>query len=424
MDRAIFEEMINTRRHLHRRPEEGWTEFETTYYIVSRLKALGYEKILAGASCINKEAVLGRNAELVAREKERAVQAGVPRAFFDACEDYTGALAVLETGRPGPVTALRFDIDCVLVEETDDPEHAPNKGGFASERKGLMHACGHDGHTAVGLAAARWIIEHKDELSGTIKLIFQPAEEGVRGAAAIAASGLLDDVDYIFGSHCGGKAKPGEVALVRGGVLASTKLDIRFTGKASHAGNEPHKGRSALMAACAASLMLAGIPRHGGGASRIAVGKMIAGEGRNVTPVHALIQIEVRGETAEVNDYMVENVKHIVKGAAEAYQTQYEIEKTGEATTIIDHPEMQKLVREAAQALPEVKNIIELSNPSGSEDFTALLKRVTDKGGQGALFRWGCRHNGHHKSDFDLQDEQSMPIGFGVFCNLIKKLNG
>ena len=174
-----------------------------------------------------------------------------------------------------------------------------------------MHACGHDGHTALGLAVARWLMEHKDELKGTFKLIYQPAEEGVRGAVAIVGSGVLDDVDIIVGSHCGGKVKLGEVGLVHKGVLASTKFDIYFKGTPSHAGNNPHKGHSALLAASATAMMIVGIPRHGEGASRVAVGRLVAGEGRNVTPVHAYMQTEVRGETAEINDYLCQKIEPV-----------------------------------------------------------------------------------------------------------------
>ena len=89
-------------------------------------------------------------------------------------QGYTGALAVLDTGRPGTVTALRFDIDALCVPETTDPDHIPNREGFASEHPGLMHACGHDCHAGVGMALAHWAADHRDELCGVIKFVFQP----------------------------------------------------------------------------------------------------------------------------------------------------------------------------------------------------------------------------------------------------------
>jgi aminobenzoyl-glutamate utilization protein A len=423
MEKSIFEEMIATRRHLHTMPEEGWTEFETTWLIVQRLREIGYEKILVGRQILDLDHVVGRNEELVARAIERAVGNGVPNSFIEEAGGYTGAIAILETGRPGPVTALRFDIDCVPVQETDDPGHVPNQLGFRSQRKGLMHACGHDGHTSVGLAVARDLFNRRDSLCGTVKFVFQPAEEGVRGAVAIAHSGLLDDVQYILGSHVGGKCKLGHIGLVHGGVLASTKLDIHFEGLAAHAGMAPEKGRNALMAACATAMMMAGIPRHGDGASRVSVGKLIAGEGRNVVPAHAYLQAEVRGQTAAVNDFMVQSVEQIVKGNATAYGVQSKIEFAGEATTIIECPEILDIVREVARDVPGVEAIDELNTPAGSEDYTILLRRVVEHGGRGAMFRWGCNHNGHHKRDFDLQDTVSMPMGFEVFTRFVQRVN-
>ena len=399
MDKAIFDEMIATRRHLHTIPEEGWTEFQTTYLVAQRLKELGYTDIRLGTQIINPKAVLGRNAETVQKAINRAEAAGVPHEFIEKIEGYTGCVAVFNTGRPGPVTAFRFDMDCNPVEETDDPDHAPNRQGFRSTHPGMMHACGHDAHTALGLAVARWIMEHKDELKGTFKLVYQPAEEGVRGAVAIVASGILDDVDIIVGSHCGGKVKLGEVGLI-------------------------HKGHSALLAASATSMMIVGIPRHGDGASRVAVGKLIAGEGRNVTPVHAYMQTEVRGETAEINDYLCQKIEHIVKGNSEAYEVEGRIEKVGEATTIIECPEVLNDLKEIAENIPEVTKVVDLCSPAGSEDFTMMLRRVVERGGTGGMFRWGCNHHGHHRSDFDLQDTQSMPIGFEIFTQYAKKVNG
>jgi aminobenzoyl-glutamate utilization protein A len=424
MEKAIFDEMIATRRKLHQRPEEGWTEFETEALVVERLKGLGCFEILLGKQVVNPDAVMGRDPELVKKAVARALEHGVPQSLIDATEGYTGVVAVLKTGRPGPVTAFRCDMDCVLVEESTDKGHVPAAEGFASCRPGFMHACGHDSHTSVMLAVARWLSEHKDELCGTVKLIFQPAEEGVRGAAAMAASGVVDDVDQLIGAHVGTSAKLGEVAVKAAGFLASTKIDIHFEGVPSHAGSDPEKGRSALMAACATAMMMQGIPRHGEGATRVSVGRLVAGEGRNVTPVHAFMQTEVRGETGEINEYMVENVRRIVEGAARAYDVKGRIEKAGEATTLIDNPELDEVIRAAAEETEGVKRVFVDTKPAGSEDCTMLIRRVVEHGGRGGYFLFGCNHHGHHRSDFEIQDTVSMPVGFGVFVNLAKRLNG
>lgn len=347
----IVREMIETRRALHRRPEEGWCEFQTTALILERLRALGYEP-LCGTRVINPKAVMGRSPKKVEVAIERAREAGVSEELLARMEGYTGAVAVLETGRPGPVTAWRCDIDCVLVTESCDASHLPSREGFASEYPGWMHACGHDGHAAVGLALARWVMEHKDELVGTIKILFQPAEEGVRGAAAMAASGVVDDVDNLIGAHLGTFCRQGEVGLCRAGFLASSKLDVHFHGIPSHAGADPQKGRSALMAACAAAMMIQGIPRNGEGDTRVAVGTLHAGEGRNVTPVHADMELEVRGETAEVNDYMRDSVYRIVDGVARSYEVKAEVELAGEATTLPLCEDLLEIAGDCAKDVP------------------------------------------------------------------------
>lgn len=330
-----IENAVALRRELHQIPELGWGEFCTTARIIEELDRLGW-KVHAGLEQIGLDDVMGRSPEFVKQNIERAKSEGVSEAMLERMQGFTGCIAEFDTGRPGTVTAYRFDIDCVGVQETDKPEHLPNKAGFASKHPGAMHSCGHDGHTAVGLTLARWIVDNKDSLSGRIKLIFQPAEEGVRGGAAQAASGLLDDVDYLLGAHLAMMCPTGEVTTVPTGVLCTTKLDIRFTGAPAHPTMSPHLGRNALACACTCVTELLGMARHGNGLGCINVGLMSAGECRNVIPVHAQIQMEVRGETAEINDFMVDQAVRIVKGTALAYDVQYEVEKVGEAGEMIN----------------------------------------------------------------------------------------
>ncbi|MFR4644146.1 MAG: amidohydrolase, partial [Sutterella wadsworthensis] len=204
---------------------------------------------------------------------------------------------------PGPVTALRFDIDCLAIEETKDENHLPNREGFASTRPGLSHACGHDGHTAVGLGVAQWLADNKETLCGKVKLVFQPAEEGVRGAAAIAASGVLDDVDWFTAGHIGCDAKPGQVGVSHEGYLATTKFDLEIFGLPCAAGS-PEKGHSALMCACNTVMALGSLPGHSKGITRVQVGKIVSGTARNIVAGHAYVVLEVRGESTEINDYM------------------------------------------------------------------------------------------------------------------------
>lgn len=114
----------------------------------------------------------GLRSEEVEAAIELARAAGVSEALLERMGGYTGCVGVLDTGRPGPVTTLRFDIDCLAIEETKDENHLPNREGFASTRPGLSHACGHDGHTAVGLGVAQWLADDKETLCGKVKLVF------------------------------------------------------------------------------------------------------------------------------------------------------------------------------------------------------------------------------------------------------------
>ena len=423
MNNSYVEDMVRIRRRIHRRPEEGWTEFETTWLVTEYLRELGLP-VTVGIANINPDDVLGRDPALVQAAIERALAHGVPQSFIDETGGYTGAVAILDTGRPGPVTAFRSDLDCVLVQESLDPSHLPAQLGFASEREGLMHGCGHDAHTAVGLAVARWLVDHKDELCGKFKLIFQPAEEGVRGARAMVGSGLVDDVDYFLGGHVGGCAKLGEVGVMDGGFLASTKFDVTITGTPAHAGNAPHLGNSALMAAAAACLMLQGIPRHGDGPTRVSVGTLHAGEGRNVIAAQAKLQMEVRGDTEEVNAYMRDYVYDIFAGVDKAYRVHSEISIAGESTTLLQSPELYDVVESVMHEVTGATVIPRIHVPSGSEDCALFIRRVIQKGGQAAFILYGCNHPGHHRPTFDVQDEQSLPLAFQIYTDFAKKVNG
>ena len=422
MNEQYTQEMVQFRRTIHKRPEEGWTEFETMNIVVKRLRELGFDVVM-GTKAINTEFVMGRDPKLVEEAMQRAREHGVSEEFLAETEGYTGCVAIWNTGRPGPVTMFRHDMDCVLVQETDDPKHEANVGGYCSERAGLMHACGHDAHSSVGLGVAHWIADHKDELCGTIKLLFQPAEEGTRGGLPMSESGLLDDVNYIVCCHIGSGIRLHEIGLCRQGFLATSKIDIAFTGKAAHAGANPEKGRSALLAACSTATMLAGIPRNSQGDTRISIGRLVAGEGRNVVPVHAKMQIEVRGQTEEVNQYMTDYVERIVKGNAEAYDVQYQFEKVGAATTLQTTPEVVETLETIAHEIPFITKVYPDVKISGSEDCTWLVRKVLSHGGKAGFFLFGCNEHGHHKGDFEIQDSESMPEAFEMFTRFLLKTN-
>lgn len=415
------QQLIEIRRHLHTMPEEGWSEFRTTAFIIEKLRRYGY-RVLTGTKVIAKDACLGRSEKVVQKGLEYARANGVCEDLLAEMEGLTGCVGVLDTGRPGPTLAVRFDIDCVPVLEATTEDHLPAREGFVSTRPGLMHACGHDAHTSTGLALAHWIADNKDSLSGRVKVVFQPAEEGVRGAAGVAASGVLDDVDFFLGAHVAMMCKSGEVSIRPYGFLCTTKLDVTFKGRPAHAGVEPNAGRNALAAAANAVVQLLGIARHGSGMTRINVGQMTAGEGRNVIPTNATLKMEVRGETGEINQYMYDSAMAIIQGCALAQGCEYHVEKMGEAVDLTNDEELVLVLRDAIQAVPGLQAREDALNFGGSEDATILARRVQAHGGKAAFFVLGAdRPSGHHTAKFDI-DENALKQGLQVWANAVEKI--
>lgn len=416
-------QLVEQRRELHQWPEEGWTEFWTTAYIAQKLRQWGFEALL-GTKVIEVKQVFGRNQKLVDQAIKNALNRGAPKEIIDEMEGYTGCVGYLDTGRPGPTTAFRFDIDCIVVQETDNPEHKPNKLGFRSQHDGFMHACGHDSHASIGLTLAHWISEHKDKLKGKFKIVFQPAEEGVRGASAIAASGIIDDANYFFGSHISFMANTGEIVAAPYGLLCTSKYDVDFQGKPAHAGKEPNEGRNALAAACNAFVQMMGIARHGGGMTRINIGTLSGGTGRNVIPSVAHMALEVRGETSSINDYMAQNVMDIVEGVSKSFGVTYKVSQMGAAVDFVNDKDMSDLIIEVAKHVDGVNKIIPDGNFGGSEDISILGRRVQEHGGKAAFFICGAdRTAGHHQGNFDI-DEGAMKQALDMYIGIVEKING
>ncbi|MFU2114291.1 M20 family metallo-hydrolase [[Pasteurella] aerogenes] len=411
------------RREFHRFPEIGWSEFWTTSRIADYLEEMGFD-ILLGKQIIHPDFVRGRQQKVVEKGLQNAIAYGAKTKWLDKMDGYTGCVAILDSGKPGKTLALRFDIDCVNVTETTDPQHLPNQLDFRSLNDGFMHACGHDAHITIGLGTALWLSQNKDKFSGKVKIVFQPAEEGVRGAAAIAASGVIDDADYFASSHISFCADSGTVIANPKNFLSTTKIDIRYQGKPAHAGAAPHLGRNALLAAAHAVTQLHGIARHGDGMTRINVGVLTAGEGRNVIPASAQIQLEVRGENKAINQYMVDQVMQIAQGVATSFDISYETEIMGEAVDMNNDAQLIDLVSEIALAQPEVQQIQAEYAFNASEDATILGRRVQEQGGKAIYFILGAdRTAGHHQAEFDF-DENQLLTGVNIYTQLVQRLLG
>ena len=418
----ILREMIARRRDLHRYPETGWTEYRTTALVADALEKFGYDVCFAD-SFIRPEDVMGRKIDEAA-EKQRAVEQGANEGTVARIGTYTGLYADLDTGRPGPFTALRFDIDCVDANESTDASHLPAREGFASVNPGRMHACAHDGHTAVGLALAEVLIAEKNALKGKIRFIFQPAEEGVRGGYAMTRGGVADGADRFLAMHLGLGSSTGTVFGGIDGFLCTTKIDADYTGFAAHAGAEPECGKNAMLAAATAALNLHAIAPHSGGATRINVGVLSAGEGRNVTAPNAHMKIETRGETNEIAAYVRERAVQVLKGAAAMQDVRVEISKQGEANTADSSPELASLVEEVARGVSGVTAAGQSRPMTGSDDACWYMKLVQDAGGEATYVGIGAdTAAGHHNGKFDF-DEAALQVALDVLHAAVKKING
>jgi aminobenzoyl-glutamate utilization protein A len=246
----------------------------------------------------------------------------------------------------------------------------------------------------------------------------------VRGAAAMAASGIVDDCDYFAAAHIGFVAGSGTVILAPTGFLCTLKMDIRYQGKASHAGGAPEAGRNALAAAAAATMQMLGISRHSEGMTRVNVGVLRAGEGRNVIPAHAEMQVEVRGENGKINQYMADEVFRIAKGVALSYDVGLETEIMGEAADLQADKEIVEALEAVAKSVPSVKEVLPNRIFGGSEDATLLARRVQEHGGKAVYFVVGADLKAyHHQAGFDF-DENQLDTGVAMFTGLVKKLNG
>ncbi len=413
-------DLVGLRRDLHRHAETAWTEFRTACVVAGRLRALGFDVAL-GRRVVVPGARMGvPPPDVIDAAYRRARDEGAPAELLDEMEGgFTGVVARMAGARPGPSIAFRFDIDANDVHESHEADHLPAREGFASVHAGAMHACGHDGHTAIGLGLAEVLARLRADWPGTVTLVFQPGEEGVRGARAMVEAGVVDAASIMVCCHLGAQSKvTGHVIGGISGFLATTKLDAVFTGAESHAGLEPEAGRSALLGAATAVLNLHAIPRHSGGESRINVGVLQAGTGRNVTPGRAVLKLETRGATASVNEYMEARARAVLAAAAAMHGLGIDITIAGATPSATSDADLIARVREAAAQVPEITTFEDTAFATASDDACAFMRRVQERGGLAAYIIVGAAlASGHHTPRFDF-DEAALPLGVKLLGSL------
>lgn len=412
------------RRDFHRYPETAWYEIRTSAIIAKVLNELGYEVLTGMDVCLESARCGVPSEEALKAHVEAVFHQGVPEEYVteEMKQGFTGVIGILRCGE-GPVVALRFDIDALGMQEEEVPEHRPFAEGFSSQNPGWMHACGHDAHAAIGLGTAEVLMKIKDHLHGTIKLIFQPGEEGAKGAAPIVAAGHLDDVDYFAGTHVAPSGGPddGDVTPGTWGSLAISKYDVYFKGQAAHAGGFPEEGRNAIVAAANAVLNLTAIPRHSAGISRVNVGVIQGGNSRNVIPDNAMMMLEVRGQTAEINAYMDTQAKRICQAAAEMTGCSCEIVfQGGSESQESDLDFLTWIGEEVREHLPHLKvSSCENAQNWGSEDISLMMNRVQAHGGKAVYMRSVTdMASAQHTTAFDF-DEKVLVQGIETFSLIV-----
>jgi aminobenzoyl-glutamate utilization protein A len=400
-------------------------EFRTAARVCDFLATLPGCTVQLGADVLAPDARMGAPspAEAAAARAEALADGANPKWVNAMGDGLTGVVAEWTFARPGPTLAFRVDLDALPVHESPVPTHAPNGGGFASGRPGRMHACGHDGHTTLGLGLAALVAKRAANWGGRLRIIFQPAEEGCGGAAAMVAAGVVRDVDYFVAGHLGLAA--GETGLVSCGThgwLGTTKMDVTLEGVSSHAGFKPHEGRNALLAAATLTLQLHAITRHGVGDTRVNVGVLHAGSGRNVIADRAELQLEVRGATTAINDFMTAEARRVIAATATLHDVRAAVTVIGAAQGATCDPALKQIVAAAAESLPQTKRVVDSLEITASEDATYFMNAVQTRGGQATYLLIGSDlAAGHHHPTFDF-DEASLRHGVELYAAIADRL--
>lgn len=327
----VYERMVAMRRDLHRHPELSLKEERTATRILEELAAIGLEgRRLAG----------------------------------------TGVIADVPGEADGPMVALRGDIDALPIEEeTGLP--------FASQTPGVMHACGHDGHTSMVLGAASLLLAEPPPVP--VRLLFQPAEEIVKGARALIEAGALDGVGAIFGGHLDRHFPAGTVVVTDGAVNASTDLfTIDIRGRGGH-GARPHE---ALDAVVVGSLLVTSLqtivsreinPAH---PSVITVGTFEAGTAPNVIASSARLSGTIRAQGEEVRTHLARSIERIAKAIGQLHEAAVDVRVDHGTPAVVNSPAMAELAREAARRVPEAEVRPLPTANMGGEDFSYYLAKA------------------------------------------------
>ncbi|MEJ8304374.1 M20 family metallopeptidase [Saccharibacillus sacchari] len=362
-----FADMVEWRRHLHRHPELSYKEHETAAFVAEKLESFGIE-----------------------------VRTGLGGY---------GLIGTVRGASPGRVIALRADMDALPIEEESGAE-------YASRRKGVMHACGHDGHTATLLEVARYFADRRESLQGEIRLLFQASEEVCPGGAKpMIENGALEGVDAVYGVHLWTPIPLGTVASVAGAMMASTdEFFIDITGRGGH-GGMPHETVDSIVAASALVMQLQTVVSRSVDPLRpavLSIGTISGGTAQNVVAEKTRITGTVRTFDENTRALIRQRIETISNHVAEVYGASAQVEYLVGYPALVNHAEeAERFFRVAPPALPGFK--IETATPlMPAEDFAYYLQ---ERPGCFMLVGAGNSEKGfvypHHHPRFDF-DEQAM----------------
>jgi amidohydrolase len=333
---ALFEYTRTLRRDFHQHPELGFKEIRTANIVAKELAGLGLE-----------------------------VKTGVGQ---------TGVVGLLEGQTPGGVLLLRFDMDALPIFEENEAE-------YTSVNQGVMHACGHDGHTAIGLTVARLLNNHRNELAGTVKLVFQPAEEGLGGAEAMMADGVLQEPkpDVTLSLHIWNEKPVGWVGIVPGPVMAAADtFHVKITGKGGH-GAVPNLVHDPILAASQVVNALQAIVSRSVSPLKsavVSVGAIHGGDAFNVIPSVVEMKGTLRTFEAQVRDRVIERFHQVVENVCQALECQAEIEIKSITPTLVNDPLVTHRVQRVASSLLPTDQLDFQTTTMGSEDMAFMQQQV------------------------------------------------
>jgi len=388
----IESKVIEWRRDFHQNPELSNREFKTAKKIAAHLKSLGIE-----------------------------VQTGIA---------HTGVVGLLKGDLPGKVLALRADIDALPVyERTDLPFKSKITSTFGGQNVGVMHACGHDAHIAILMGVAEILSKNKDKIKGTIKFIFQPAEEGAPvgeegGAKLMIKEGVLENpkVDAIFGLHIGSGQTAGTLTYKPGGVMAAAqRFEINITGKQTH-GSRPWAGIDPIMASVKIIDGLQTIVSREMALTQeavvISVGKITSGVRNNIIPETAQIIGTIRTLDYEMQTKINQRMKEMVPAIAKAYRAEATIDIAEGVPITYNHLLLTEQMLPSLEKAAGKENVQIIKAITGAEDFSFFQEKIP-----GLYFFLGGMTPGnkedfpHHTPDFFI-NESGMLLGVKTFIQL------